>query len=313
MTSILSEPAQTGADAMPAQPQAPQSAGAALRAARQRSGLHIAALAVMLKVPQAKLEALETDRWQDLPDMTFARALAKSMCRALKVDADTILRLLPSGPDKELHVSRGLNTPYREHANEGVSLAWLGKPVVLSALALLVAAALVYFVPSDWLQNLRAVAPDTATSHAVEPMAVEAPVVASQALSAVPGASSLPVAQDVPGAQASASEAIKSASPAVSAVPAPSTQTSSIVPTPAAGQVPMRVKVSAESWVEVVDAKGQVLLSRLMRPGDDQNMAGTPPFKIRVGNVAATEMTLRGVAVDLKGPSRDNVARIELN
>ena len=36
-----------------------QTAGAWLREVRQQRGLHIAALAAMLKVPQAKLEALE--------------------------------------------------------------------------------------------------------------------------------------------------------------------------------------------------------------------------------------------------------------
>ena len=43
-------------------------------------------LCASLKVPQAKLEAIEADRYQDLPDPTFVRALALAMCRALKVD-----------------------------------------------------------------------------------------------------------------------------------------------------------------------------------------------------------------------------------
>lgn len=70
-------------------------AGAWLRNARQQRGLHIAALAVMLKVPQAKLEALEADRYDELPDATFARALATAVCRALKIDAGPVLALLP--------------------------------------------------------------------------------------------------------------------------------------------------------------------------------------------------------------------------
>eukprot|EP01136_Pigoraptor_vietnamica_P039483 Opistho-1_new@10349 len=91
MSSIVSEaaaPVAAGAASA-------TSAGAWLREARQQRGLHIAALAAMLKVPQAKLEALEADRWQDLPDTTFARALAKAMCRVLKVDAAPVMALLP--------------------------------------------------------------------------------------------------------------------------------------------------------------------------------------------------------------------------
>ena len=57
-----------------------------LRAAREAAGLHIAALAAALKVPVRKLEALEAGRYGELPDLTFARALASSACRHLKVD-----------------------------------------------------------------------------------------------------------------------------------------------------------------------------------------------------------------------------------
>ncbi|MDO8288324.1 MAG: helix-turn-helix domain-containing protein, partial [Parvibaculum sp.] len=49
---------QTNTGAMPAEP----TAGALLRAARQAAGIHIAALAALLKVPEKRLEALEHDR-----------------------------------------------------------------------------------------------------------------------------------------------------------------------------------------------------------------------------------------------------------
>ena len=55
-------------------------AGALLRAARQQQGLHIAALAASIKVTPAKLEALESGRIQELPDATFTRALALTVC-----------------------------------------------------------------------------------------------------------------------------------------------------------------------------------------------------------------------------------------
>ncbi|UUZ68449.1 helix-turn-helix domain-containing protein [Polaromonas sp. P2-4] len=51
------------------------SAGTLLRDAREAAGLHIATLAVSLKVPVKKLEALEQDRFDLLPDLVFARWL----------------------------------------------------------------------------------------------------------------------------------------------------------------------------------------------------------------------------------------------
>ena len=62
-------------------------AGGLLREARQAAGLHIAALAVALKVPVSKLEALEADDYAKLTDTVFVRALASSVCRALKADS----------------------------------------------------------------------------------------------------------------------------------------------------------------------------------------------------------------------------------
>ena len=56
------------------------SAGQLLRQARINAGLHVAALAVTLKVPVKRLEALEEGNMALLPDILFARALASSVC-----------------------------------------------------------------------------------------------------------------------------------------------------------------------------------------------------------------------------------------
>ena len=70
-------------------------AGQLLRQYRESAGLHIVALASALKVARAKLEALEADRLDDLPDVVFARALAMSCCRYLGKDAEPVLALMP--------------------------------------------------------------------------------------------------------------------------------------------------------------------------------------------------------------------------
>ena len=89
--------------------------GAMLRAARERQGLHIAALAAAIKIPQRKLEALESDRHDELLDATFTRALAMTVCRALKIDPAPVLAQLPQIGGKPLpDVAGGLRAPYRE-------------------------------------------------------------------------------------------------------------------------------------------------------------------------------------------------------
>ena len=95
-------------------------AGSLLREARQAAGMHIAALAVALKVPVSKLEALEADNYAALPDTVFVRALASSVCRTLKVDPAPVLERLPQAPTTGLARAGGsLNQPFRESGGHG--------------------------------------------------------------------------------------------------------------------------------------------------------------------------------------------------
>jgi cytoskeleton protein RodZ len=70
-------------------------AGAMLRGYREAQGLRIDSVASSLKVPASKLESLENDRLDELPDTMFARALTLAVCRVLKADAAPVLALLP--------------------------------------------------------------------------------------------------------------------------------------------------------------------------------------------------------------------------
>lgn len=304
MSSILSE-----AEAPPLAVPSPQSAGAWLRAARMAQGLHIAALAAQLKVPQAKLEALEADRYQDLPDLTFARALAKAMCRVLKVDAAPVLALLPRGDEAGLdRVSRGLNQPFRERPGreDTVSLDWLKRPLVWAPAGLLLAALAIYLLPTQWLGSLESLGGAAVEQGAAVP-AETAPAASAEA-APVPAETTSSASAVIAAAQPITAAPVASAAP----VAAPAAVSAS-APVLAVGQVPLSIKTSAESWVEVVDAKGQVLFSKLMRPGESAALAAQPPLRLRVGNVSGTEIMLRGAAVDLAAQAKDNVARLELN
>lgn len=89
-TSSISPEATSGSASHPV-----TGAGQLLRQYRESTGLHIVALASALKVARAKLEALEADRLDDLPDVVFARALAMSCCRYLGKDPEPVLALMP--------------------------------------------------------------------------------------------------------------------------------------------------------------------------------------------------------------------------
>ena len=64
--------------------------------------------------------------------------------------------------------------------------------------------------------------------------------------------------------------------------------------------------------MEVLDAGGAALLQRSLQPGEFVGLDGTPPFRLKIGNAAVTQLRFRGEAVDLGPATRDNVARLEL-
>jgi cytoskeleton protein RodZ len=76
----------------------PQGFATMLRQAREAKGVPIDFLASVLRVPVERLKALEEDRLQELPDLIFARALAQSVCRQLKIDSVPVLAAMPD-PD----------------------------------------------------------------------------------------------------------------------------------------------------------------------------------------------------------------------
>jgi len=88
-------------------------AGALLRQYREAQGFKLDVLAQVLRVSPAKLEALEADRLDALPDAMFARALTLAVCRQLKTDAAPVLALLPSQDVSRLAPKneRGLDFP----------------------------------------------------------------------------------------------------------------------------------------------------------------------------------------------------------
>ena len=86
------------------------------------------------------------------------------------------------------------------------------------------------------------------------------------------------------------------------------------VPTPAAsGAKSLRLHASADSWVEVSDSDGRALVARLVKAGEQVELEGTAPLRLKIGNASATEVIFRGQPVALAPHTRNNLARFELN
>lgn len=297
-------------------------AGGLLREARQASGMHIAALAVALKVPVSKLEALEADNFTVLPDTVFVRALASSVCRVLKVDAAPVLALLPQSPSPSLAAdSAGINAPVKGSVGKSTvtSSSFSGngsasRSVGFVVLALLVGALALYFFPrgEDRTASSPTAAPEPSSAQdAVPTGAADAPVAErpSQPAPAPAVAAPAPALVATPALSAAAT-----AAPATAAAPASAPAVVASAPAPAAdaptGTLVLRAR--SESWVQVKDATGALALQRNLAAGESVSVSAQPPLAVVVGRADATEVTVRGKPFDLTAVSRDNVARFEV-
>jgi cytoskeleton protein RodZ len=295
------------------------SAGTLLRAAREAAGLHIAALAVSLKVPVKKIEALEQDRTDLLPDATFARALAASVCRSLKVDPGPVLARLPQGGAAHLErPAQRTPTPFRSPGERSgfPFRSMMNGPTMLAGGALLVGALALVFWPTLKDAALRlAGRGDTVAAPGEPPLILELTgpsTPESGNLPVAPGSSEgksatqgLPSVFAVSPAPALRNEAEKMVSPADNQ-PVPATGTIA-----AAGGI-VTFSAKGQSWVEVTDAKGTVVLRRTLAAGEVVGATGVLPMAAVVGRADSTQVEVRGKPLNLQPLSRDNVARFEV-
>ncbi len=199
----------------------PLSGSAMLRQAREQAGVHVAALAVALKVPVRQLEALEQGHLDRLPDHTFARALAGSVCRQLKVDPAPILAALPQGSPRTVTVNVGINEPFRSSSPVG-GASWRERafrpPVIVAVLLLLGALALIVLPELQADETAATAAKPGAAAASPAPVASDKVVIEPVTPNLLPAADATPVAS----AAAPASNSVASAAtrPAVPALPA---------------------------------------------------------------------------------------------
>ena len=311
---LMSEHGESLDGAVVTELSAGQSAGALLRVAREEAGLDIAALALSLKVPVKKMEALESDNWDLLHDSAFTRALAASVCRTLKLDPAPVLERLPSLAHKLTFDRGGINTPFHSASGGGRSVTifrHFSRPLILSVIALLLGATVLILLP------------------VFQPVATKSIRLPAEAVAnSLPGASpaeigggTVPVGEGVfpgipvvssTGASTPIVGTVATALPADNALPAvsPSYVVSNFPSQPDGSLVIF--KTSGSSWVEVIDARGMVILRKLMQAGELAGISGVAPLSVLVGKSDVTSVEVRGKQLDLKAISRDNVARFEV-
>ncbi len=293
------------------------SAGAILRQAREAAGVHIGALAVALKVPVKKLEALEAGDLEQLPDAVFARALAATVCRTLKIDPEPVMSRLPQLQAPPLHAG-SQEIPVRlDNSGRGMRPFFLGglpRSILYLTGVLLLGALVVTLLPSLQISGDK---PQGETADGVtvrtvpnlvtnNPSAVDA-TVATADTQASPTA---PVAADAAAGPAATTAGLSQA--AASAAEASTALTAAQVSAGVDNGATAVFNSREQSWVQVVDAASLVHLRKTLDPGESVRINGTLPLSVVIGRANAIDVIVRGKPFDLDAVSKDNVARFQI-
>jgi len=299
--------------------QAPREApGRVLAAERERQGLGPADIAQRLHMSVWQVEALEAGDYSKLPRGPFLRGFVRNYAKAVGLVPDQVLALLAEGapreqaprivvPTQNIHFEGGRIPPHyvRATAVAGVLLVfgfaamywWLFIRTAPPMSARKTTPAAVAEGQSAGVapapdKGARVQAP--AGVRSPPPMVAEAPKPLPEPTKAEPPK------PDPPRAEPPKLELAKSAPPAP--------KLERVAATGSGGT--LKFRFAGQSWVEIRDAGGKVIMTGLNDPGSEAEVVGKPPFRVVVGNAPGVRMYYNDREFNLEPHMREAVARL---
>ncbi len=248
--------------------------GAELRAARLRLGIALPDVSAKLRIRLPLLEAVEDGRLADLPGPVYAVGFARAYATLLGLDADGIARRFrPETAERTAGLVFPTSAPKRE-VPAGV--------VVLLGLLL---AAVSY---AGWYKFSGAAQPVAGVVSAV-------PDHLAALINRAPSSSS-PAAPEPSEPATTAPDPSPSLAEPVASPPA-------AAPAPPSDESRIMLRLSADTWIQVRERQGHVLLNRVMRGGESWEVPKGAPLLLTTGNAGGTELLVDGEATPSLGPS----------
>lgn len=274
---------------------ATQSAGVVLAAARKARRMSVQDVAQRLRLTPAQVQALEADDHAYFPGAVFARGFTKSYGRLVGVDVEPLLPARPAAGPAQTGAGEPATVTVPMHNArpwQALHTRRRSRLPAMAAASVLFLSALAYYefvihAPGGPVQVAVTASDAGATRGAGEP-----------AFSGVGRA-----ADTTP----SLVEAARSSFYTENLRLKPSTDPSS-----GADARGLHFLFNNQSWVEVRDAKGKIVFSRLNAPGSESIVQGEPPFSIIIGGASGVQLSYNGNRVDIASHMSEDVARLRL-
>jgi cytoskeleton protein RodZ len=308
-----------------------ESVGQLLRTARVNRGLSVEDVARQLRLSVRQITALEEDNYDKLVSNTFLRGFVRNYAKLLQIDASPLLQqleqLLPPAPAQTItYQIEGI--PFPSNRKQGA------RSFLIVGGAILALVLLIYEIyrgneitidsqqPASKAEPQTGGRPEAETSSSSSPSAIhpandgkveslpeEQNAIEQKSEVSPPGSDQAPISAPVPvpaGVPAPVQQTVPAAvgpqNEGVGPVPGGNTQrhaAGSEFEAASEWKDTVRLVFGGESWTEVKDGRGRLLLSRINPPGTEQLLRGKPPFSLAIGNAVAVQLVYNGKPVDL--------------
>lgn len=286
--------------------------GLEMRMAREANGWTLGEISEHLRIRPSYLEAIEDGRTADLPGSAYAVGFVRTYAKILGLDPDEAARRFRAEAGQAARRTElSFPAPVAERGVPALAVVAVGAVLVIGAYAAW------YRLSGDQRPESEAVqvVPDRLTPLVAErppatPLAPLPPAMSpsqpsqSAALQPQPSQSQPPQSQPPQSQPPQPAAAATANPPPVPEMPAVSpSQAAAAAPLPAAPVSRIVVRARADSWIQVKDARGQVLLNRVLRIGESwpvpphlPTAGASPALLLTTGNAGGTELLVDGVA-----------------
>lgn len=313
--------------------------GSLLRQSREKMGASVADIAGQLHLRPCIVEDIEADNFDQIASPTYVKGYVKNFARIVQADKKAIQRCLakqvPQAPDPQM---QSFSRKTTRQASDG-RLTFVTYLIAFILLALLV---LWWVQKSDTLSSIDISQPtaeeiaaslnepggmssdydaasnfDSGSSNAntgIENLTHDA---TSLVVSDLQSSESFSTPASGPNDESGSSNETETkintqalAKPSIQSISQPVSQSVIQPVSQSIGQSALALSLSADCWINVTDAAGNVLINDLKKAGSQLNVAGEAPFKLTLGAPQAVSIELNGEAVSLRDYPSGRVARL---
>ena len=326
---------------LPAEPTLPlHHVGHALKAAREARGLTVEDLANELMIRRYYLQAIEDGNYKTLPDRVYAMGFVRNYSDYLGLDSNALTeqfrREAYSGRQNNAKVELSFPEPVSHNIVPGKTALLAG--LVLAALA--VAVGLFMSQPKDLAKTMPSAAlkplPLASSVPAPSPQAaanvdstsainttnndiatpdtvnnVTTAETATETAAAIAEVAAPVVVSDLPKVATATAQAGQAVVPPAMPPAATNTQPQPIAP-PAAPMAVVLV-IKQPSWVEVRNAQGQTLLSKIAKAGDLLSLPNQKGLTLTLGNAGGVLLQVGNKVQTAFGPAGEVRRNIKLD